>query len=200
MDVGIIDMYKGHFGCMNVIYAFQTFGIKPTVYHIDDLIELKINVVRLIAQSPIKHWVFTGSDQSIYEKESPQIPMNIFNIFGKKYLLLCYSMESALKQLGCLVLKRYERKRELFKLNIQKTKVLLSGREHLFDNIPNPAEYWRNHQYYTPVTNLNKLIYEVGSYRGELMIAFYKNAILTQYHPERTIAGKRFMQNWLYEK
>jgi len=200
MEVGIIDMYKGEFGSMNVIFAFRAIGLTPTVYHVDDLIKHKVNLTLLIAQSPIKHWVFTGSAQSIYEKDSPQIPLTIFNIFGKRFLLICYSMESVLKQLGYLVLKRYERKRELFKLHLQKTKVLLSGREHLFEYISDPAEYWRNHQYYTPVQNMDKQkIYEVASYRGELMIAFYKNAVMTQFHPERTVDGKRFLKNWVHE-
>jgi len=199
MEVGIIDMNKGDFGFLNIINAFRTIQINPVVYHIDKLVERKINIVRLIAQSSIKHWVFTGAAQSIYDKESPQIPMNIFKIFGKRFLLICYSMESALKQLGCQVLKRYERKRELFKLHLQKTKVILAGRERLFEYIPDPAEYWRNHQYYTPAYNMNKDIYEVASYRGELMVAFYKNSVMTQFHPERTIVGKRFLENWFYE-
>jgi imidazoleglycerol phosphate synthase glutamine amidotransferase subunit HisH len=46
---------------------------------------------------------------------------------------------------------------------------------------------------------MKKDIYEVASYRGELMLVFYKNSVMTQFHPERTIAGKRFLQNWLYE-
>ncbi len=192
-------MFKGYFGCLNVINAFRTIGMRPAVYHIDDIIERKINIVRLIADSPIKYWVFTGAGQSIYEKDSPQVPMNIYNIFGKRYLLICYSMESVLKQLGCLVLKRYERKKELFKLHLQKTKVFLAGRQRLFEYIPDPAEYWRNHQYYTPANNMKKDIYEVASYRGELMLVFYKNSVMTQFHPERTIAGKRFLKNWLYE-
>ena len=200
MEVAIIDMYKGNFGCMNVIFAFQTMGINPTVYHIDDIIKHKVNITQLIRQSPITYWVFTGSARSIYDKGSPQIPINIFDIRDKKILLICYSMESALKKLGCQVVKRYEHKRELFNLHLQKTKVLLAGRERLFDYIPNPAEYWRNHSYYTPVNNMNNRIYEVASYRGELMIAFFKNAVLTQFHPERTVAGKRFLRNWLYEK
>jgi hypothetical protein len=197
MEVGIVDMYRSELGCLNLVNALKRIGVNIVVYHI---IDKKVNLVRLIAQSQIKHWVFTGSDQSIYATHSPQIPMNIFNIFGKRFLLICYSMESVLKQLGYPVLKRYERKKELFKLHLQKTKVLLAGREDLFKYISDPAIYKRNHQYYTPVTNMNKQIYEVASYRGELMIVFYKNAVMTQFHPENTIAGKRLIQNWLYEK
>jgi imidazoleglycerol phosphate synthase glutamine amidotransferase subunit HisH len=58
----------------------------------------------------------------------------------------------------------------------------------------------RNHRFYfrdgatgsparTPVV-------PVASYDGELMLALYKNAVLTQYHPERTKDGRDFLQNW----
>ena len=198
MDVAVIDMYKDNIGSLNLIEALHSIGIKPTVFHIDKIIKQKINLVDAIAQSPIKHWIFTGSAQSIYEKDSPQIPINIFKIPGKRFFLICYSMESALKQLGCSVTKRYINRREYFKLHVQKTKVLLSEYSRLFENIPNPAIYWRNHHYYTPSNNMNKQIYEVASYRGELMVAFYKNAVLTQFHPERSAAGKRLLQNWAF--
>lgn len=192
-------MYVGGDGCRHLIYAFENMGIKPTIYNYADLVFNKINLLKFIAQSHIPNWVLSGSNQSIYGKDKPKIPLGIFNIFGKKFFLICYSMESALNQLGCPVLKRGERMREMFNVHIQLTKVYLFGKERLFHDLINPPLFWRNHHYYTPSYKLDRSIQEVASYRGELMIAFHKNATMTQFHPERTVAGKRLLSNWLYD-
>lgn len=54
----------------------------------------------------------------------------------------------------------------------------------------------RNHRFYFPSGVVVPAV-PAASYDGELMLALYKNAVLTQYHPERSEDGRRFIQNWL---
>ena len=69
----------------------------------------------------------------------------------------------------------------------------------LFSGIEQPMLVRRNHRFYFPSGVVVPAVPAVpaASYDGELMLALYKNAVLTQYHPERSEDGRRFIQNWL---
>ena len=41
-------------------------------------------------------------------------------------------------------------------------------------------------------------MHEIASYRGELMIAGYKNCLMMQFHPEKTADGLKMIENWLH--
>ena len=139
----------------------------------------------LVQRSPIQKWICTGSPSSIYDPNSPSLPMELFDLPDKQFFLICYSMEYVLATLGYKVLKRDGNKRETF--------VLVHGTQLL----TNPAILYRNHQYYTPA---NSLSLSIADYQGEAMIVRYKRTIMTQFHPEKTDDGKQMLFQWIHEE
>ena len=196
MDVGVLDMYPDERGSWYLIKAIIDLGFNPVVFQMRSIILKRQSLYKIIGRSGIKKWVFSGSPQAVHDKSSIKIPMNVFKLPNREFLLICYSMESVLHQLGIGVVERYENKKEYFNLYIQKTKAFLFDKEYLFSGIKNPLCCWRNHHWYT-VANKLEHINELASYRGELMIAFYKHLLFTQLHPERSADGKKFLMNWL---
>ena len=70
--------------------------------------------------------------------------------------------------------------------------------EYLFTGLKNILNLYRNHHwYFTSIFSKLDNIIEFAKYRGESMMAVYKNAILVQYHPERTKEGIILIKNWL---
>lgn len=197
MEVGVIDMYPDSIGCWSIIKTLLDFGFSPVIFHMKNIIETKDNLAKIIGKSEIKHWIFSGSPQSVNDKRSVKIPLKALAFSDKEYLLICYSMESVLKQTGHQVLQRNENKKEYFDLHIQQTKAIIHNKDYLFRGLRNPIYGWRNHKGFTPAIKSEELT-ELASYRGELMIAFYKNLLFTQFHPERTRDGKRIILNWLW--
>lgn len=199
MEVGVVDMYPSSVGCWYLIQAVIELGYVPVVLHMNDIIRDKQSLSRLIGMSGIKYWIFSGSPLAVHNKSSLQIPLKVFGLKGKEFLLICYSMESVLKQLGFDVVRRLENKKEYFNLRVQKTKAIIYDKEYLFKGIQDPIRAWRNHHYYTPALRDSNVV-ELASYRGELMIAFYNNLLFTQFHPERSYEGRKLMRNWLEKK
>ena len=150
----------------------------------------KEDIVEHIRGSTIRKWIFSGSPADVHNLHSPQLSLDIFAIPNKEYLLICYSMESVLYQLGYPVVKRGKNKKEEFVLTFPYT---LRG-------LPNPAKLYRNHQYYTPFDSIqDQDMRKIVAYEGETMILTYKNAILTQFHPEKTDHGKQMIFDWLHD-
>ena len=191
MEVGVLDMYPDSIGSWRLIKAVNDLGYNPVVFN-----SKTESLYKIVRQSGIKKWIFSGSPQSVHSKESTQIPLDVFKHSSKDFLLICYSMESVMKQVGLDVLERYENRKGYFNLHIQKGKALIFGKEWLFEGIKSPCYLWRNHHCYTPSTSLED-INELASYRGELMIAFHKHLLFMQFHPERSADGKRLLKNWL---
>lgn len=196
MEVGVLDLYPEGIGAWHLIKSIFDLGYTPVVLHMYSIIKNKQSLAKLIGNSGITKWVFSGSPQWVHNKGSSQIPLNALHFKDKEFLLICYSMESVIKQLGHNVLQRYENKKEFFNLHVQKTKVIIHDKEFLFKNIKNPLYAWRNHKGYTPAEKYSDIV-ELASYRGELMIGFYKNLLFTQFHPERSADGKKLLRNWL---
>jgi GMP synthase-like glutamine amidotransferase len=138
-----------------------------------------------IQRSRISKWICTGSPSSIYDPNSPSLPMELFDLPDKQFFLICYSMEYVLKKLGYQVLKRQENKRETFVL------------VHATQLLRNPATLYRNHQYYTPAKSIP---FFVAEHQGEAMIVRYKQTIMTQFHPERSDDGKQMLFQWIHEE
>jgi GMP synthase-like glutamine amidotransferase len=176
--VGIVNMYGYSAGAEFVKKAIEFLGYRP--YIIDGFID-PVQTLQNIKASPIKHWIFTGSPHAVLDPDSVQIPIDILLLYQKKFLLLCYSMESFLFQLGYGLKKRYVQKKEYFYLKYK-------GRLNFL---------YRNHFWYIPKNeflNSKKFLASTGR---ESMIVQYKNCLLMQFHPEKTRDGIEFIKQWL---
>ena len=122
-------------------------------------------------------------------ENSPQIPMEIYSLKGKQYMMICYSMESILLQLGFPIRERYKNRREYFTVPLPPAVRSL----YLFKGIQSPMHLQRNHLRYIPASSLEGIL----SYNGESMMVLYKNSVLLQFHPEKTSDGRKMMLNWL---
>ena len=196
MEIGIVSLYPRLKDIQHVENAVKILGYKP---HVIDLVHsTQDKIYYHIKNSYIKYWIFSGSPTSVIEKSSPQIPMEIFRLTTKRFMFICYSLESVMFQLKYPISFRKVLKKELFSLNVSRSKIKRTNTEYLFENIDFPMKVWRNHYGY--VSNLiinNTLINEVASYEGESMILSYRNSILVQYHPERTNDGLKLINNWI---
>ncbi len=147
------------------------------------VISHKSNWMEFIRKSHIKHWIMTGSAYDVLQANAPQISTDILKMRDKRFLLICYSMESVLLQLGCHLVKRRKNKREHFSL-------LMNG---------NHLNVWRNHYTYIVPNSLKPGMRLLGMYDGETMTVEYKNAVMTQWHPEKTEDGVRFLHEWFHK-
>jgi hypothetical protein len=197
MEIGIVSLYP-NIKCIHKLEnAIKILGYKP---HIIDLVHnTQDKIYYYIKNSYIIYWIFSGSPLSVVDKKSPQIPMDLFKLLSKKYMFICYSLESVMFQLKFPVSIRHDLKKELFKLDVNKNNINKTNTEYLFKNINFPMNVWRNHYGYIANNILlnNNQIKDIVSYEGESMILLYKNSILVQYHPERTSDGLRLIDNWI---
>ena len=185
-QLGIVNMYGNNYQCRYLINAVISLGYKPLV-----ISGSSAQVHNYIKSSPIRLWIFSGAASAVFAEDSPQIPLQVANLKTKKILLICYSMESLLYQLGIPIATRNENKKEIFKLQITQP-------DPLFNNIKNPMVLRRNHiRYVTAKAVAVGPIGPVAAYDDELMIANYKNATLMQFHPEKTPDGKKLLLNWI---
>jgi len=201
MEIGIVSLYPKLKDIEKLASSIKIIGHIP---HIIDLAHTHPDkIYYYIKNSNIKHWIFSGSPLSVIEKNSPQIPMEIFRLISKRFMFICYSLESVMFQLKYPISFRKELKKEIFKLDINKNKIKNTNTEYLFNHINFPMKVWRNHYGFVPSnlikSNLlsNSNLSEVASYEGESMILLYKNSILIQYHPERTLDGIILIKNWI---
>ena len=187
MRVGVINMYPSENGGNSIIKALDKLGHSSFLLKGDEFSEEEL--FARIKKSPIKNWIFSGSTLHIHEG-GPQIPLDILKL-DKRFLLICYSMESLITRIcKCehYLKERYIHKNEIFHLK-------QTSDYWLFDGIKEDMVLRRNHHWYLPTGVLPVL--EIASYRGELMIAGYKNCLLTQFHPEKTADGLKIIENWL---
>ena len=196
MEVGVVSMYCDQNNYEHyIVDALSSIGYKSHIIYYDN----PENVYNSIVNSNIKKWIFSGSAHTVIYPNSPIVPMKIFNIPDKQFLLICYSMESVFHQLKVgEIKKRYENKKEKFRLKIDMKVVKELHLEYLFTGLKNTLNLYRNHHwYFTSIFGKLDNIIEFAKYRGESMMAVYKNAILVQYHPERTKEGIILIKNWL---
>ena len=102
----------------------------------------------------------------------------------KHLFMICYSMESALYNLGYKLQKKPRTNRRLFDI------VSLDGTR---------LRVWKSHDTYVPIS-INPRLKPSSRYNDEIMTLKYKNAVMTQWHPERTTDGIMFMRDWLAGK
>ena len=180
MKIGIVNMYKTLYGCKYLINAIISLNYTPLV--IDGFNHTEEEVYNYIKSSPITHWIFSGSPQYVTHEESSQISLKLLNLKNKRCMMICYSMESILVQLGCSISKRSHNKKEIFRL-------VVDGKD--------PLVLRRNHHWYFKPSAIKEPIKLLASYDGEAMIAHYKNAVLIQFHPEKSVDGKKLIEEWI---
>ena len=190
MRIGIVDMHKSDNKIHTLIGAVKSLGLSPYVLNGANISEQEL--CRLIQQSPIKYWIFSGSQYHVTHEGKPHVPMDLLKT-DKRLLCICYSMESVLIQLGVPIRERYIHRKEPFHLTIPSQYA-----DHpLFEGIQNPMKGWRDHRWYFNHRDIHAPVKLLASYNGEAMIATYKNAVLVQHHPEKTADGRQFIRNWL---
>jgi GMP synthase-like glutamine amidotransferase len=174
MRVGIVNMYSyklRHY----LPNALASIGYDITVVESDD------NYIDIIKSSPITHWIFTGSDLDVMKKKSPVLDLDILKMKNKRFLLICYSMESVLQQLGCHLIKRPNAIKERFDL-------VMNGVQ---------LRAYRNHYTYVVPESIKRGMRLLATYKGDTMTVSYKNLMMTQWHPERTVDGIKMIDDWL---
>lgn len=196
-------------GIKYIIKCIKKLGYTP--YIVDYTTSDKI--FEEIIKSNIKHWIFSGSPHMVIDSTSPIVPLNILNLKDKKFMLICYSMESILYQLDFPVIKRYENKKEKFRLKLDVKKIEKIKKINILYNLRikpglrrGRIQFYRlrlkrNHHYYIPSNVIDYKKYPnmhlVSSYRKESMMIFYNNTIMVQFHPERTLDGYILINNWI---
>ena len=186
MRVGVVNMYPSETGGNSIIKALDKLGHSSFLLKGDEFSEE--DLFARIKKSPIKNWIFSGSTLHIHEG-GPQVPLDIL-MLEKHFLLICYSMESLITRIcKCEdhLKERYIHKNEIFHLR--------RPAYWLFDGIKEDMVLRRDHHWYLPAGVLP--VHEIASYRGELMIAGYKNCHMMQFHPEKTADGIKMIANWL---
>jgi GMP synthase-like glutamine amidotransferase len=193
MRIGIVNMNKDRIEITSLLETVRSMGHVPFV--LDAIPLSSTELFTTIERSPIRYWIFTGSRYHITHSGAPVVPLELFKTekTTKRFLMICYSMESVLVQLGFPIQERYINRKEPFNLTVPK-----ENQSHsLFKDIPNPMRVWRYHKWYFPRTVLASPVHLLASYNGEAMIVTYKNAVLVQHHPEKTKDGRQFLENWL---
>jgi GMP synthase-like glutamine amidotransferase len=190
MRIGIVNMDKDRIYINPLVDAVEGLGAIPHI--INGTILSEQELLTTIQRSPIRHWIFSGSRYHIHHTGVPIVPMELFKT-DKQFLMICYSMQSAMVQLGFPIQERYINRKGSFNLTVPK-----ENQEHpLFKGILSPMRVWRDHKFYFPRTVLKAPVHLLASYNGEAMVATYKNAVLVQYHPEKTKDGRQLIENWL---
>jgi GMP synthase-like glutamine amidotransferase len=188
MQVGVIMMCGHKGGCNVLINVLKEMGYRPLLFFVETT-----KIYEAILLSKVKYWILSGTRLNAPFDKTPPVPMEIFNIPKKRFFLICFSLESALQQYGYTLVNRYEVKTEFAKITIKPSYAKLP----LFKDIPNPMRVFRNHHLYIASKDVKYPVREISSFRGELMVAAYKNALLTQFHPEHSVQGRRLLVNWL---
>ena len=170
--VGVINFYKNKDNAKHVIRAIRILGYVPLVLHCEDP-----DWTTKAFQSPIRHWIATGSEWNVIDLGAPRMPRFLLDNERQRWFLICYSMQTF----------AYHSMR----MNISK----LKERAFYLEVDRNGAHYWRNHEY--AFKKLDNSLFSrhdlknisVSPTDSTIQRAEYKNSILTQYHPERTLEG-----------
>jgi anthranilate/para-aminobenzoate synthase component II len=178
--VGVINMCGTKHGCSFLLKTMHDMGYRVFVVERDQ------PILQIVKASRIRRWILTGT--TMHRQDVPPVPIELFSL-GKLFLLICYSFESVLQQYGCPLLYR-PIKTEYTKLAIPPIP--------LFKGIPSQMRVYRNHQLYIPSKCIKPPLRLLSSHEGEAMIVYYKNMLLTQFHPERSAHGRILLKNWLH--
>jgi anthranilate/para-aminobenzoate synthase component II len=188
MIVGIVNMYSTLYGCRYLIHAIQSLGYRTHV--LDGVRTSQKDIADAIKHSSVTHWIFSGSPTSVLAPDAPQVPLSVLRMKEKRIMCLCYSMESVLMQLGYAIKDYGSMQTEVFPLAPLKDHAL-------FDGIKDPMVMRRNHERFISSSAIHAPIHLLASYKGQVMIAILKQTTLIQFHPEKSVDGKKLLLNWL---
>ena len=184
INVGVVNMCGNKNGCSFLVKVLKEMGCRVT------LVEKDAPILQTIKASRIRRWILSGV--TMHEQAPPPpVPMEIFSLSGKSFLLICFSMESVLQQYGYPLLNRYLKKTEYAKIPVDQRCMVCK-------DIPNPMRIFRNHALFIPSRVIRPPMKLLSSYEGEAMIVLFKNALFTQFHPERSAHGRILLRNWLH--
>jgi len=153
------------------VRAIRLLGYVPLVLDCDDA-----KWKQKAYQSPIRHWICTGSEWNVIDLDAPRLPQFLLDNVRQRWFLICYSMQT----FGYYSLR----------LNIGR----LPERAFYLEMAQNGTHYWRNHEYAFRKQDNNLFsrtdLKNIALFSDDVISrAEYKNAIMTQYHPERTLEG-----------
>lgn len=163
--------------------------------------------VKFIKESGITHWIFSGSEKDPRKSDAPQVLMKKLMKLNNnkfKFLMICYSMESALMQ-SPFSFKLIKCNKSHKKGNKQVATIQEHNNSNNNKNKTNnkTLEAWRNHEFHFDVEQVEgklvknfKIIHVLDDM---LMTAQYKNFTFTQWHPEHSNDGMEFLDNWLHK-
>ena len=156
--IGIVNMYRDSDKLKPLLAAVRKLGYR-----------VHLGTIGEVAKSPIKTWIFSGADRDV--TEDIQVPLELLTL-KKRYLMICYSMESVLYQMGYPIYRRANEK-GYFSMG------RFTG--------------YRNHHYFFRLSDVPAL----AAHNGELMMTVVGPALLVQFHPEHSYDGRRLLGRWL---
>jgi GMP synthase-like glutamine amidotransferase len=174
---------------MDVGISYMPFNPWVTA-HMDGVRSSQKDIADAIKHSSVTHWIFSGSPTSVIASDAPQVPLSILGMKDKRIMCLCYSMESVLMQLGYAIKDYGSMQTEVIRLSTLKPHAL-------FDGIKDPMVMRRNHRRYISSSAIHAPVHLLASYKGQAMLAVLKQTTLIQFHPEKSIDGKKLLFNWL---
>lgn len=161
--IGIVNMYRDSDKLKPLLAAVRELGYRVHLGTIDE-----------VAQSPIKTWILSGADRDVTEQGAIQVPLELLTL-KKRYLMICYSMESVLFQMGYPIYRR--------------------ANENGYFRMGRFTGY-RNHKYFFRSSDVPTLV----AHNGELMMTVVGPALLVQFHPEHSYDGRRLLSQFLKNK
>jgi len=115
MRVGIVSMYETVDETGELVRAVSSMGVTPYVIQG----QRKAKVLHAVhTEKDIRHWIFSGGETAVTDEGGPQVPLELLTRKDKTFLLICYSMESVLVQLGFAIDRRAANKKELVRLSL----------------------------------------------------------------------------------
>lgn len=185
MRIGIINYQNlNNRRCPTIVKVMRKLGHDITVLSAHD------DHFTIIKESKITHWIFSGSPLDVNDPPSPQVNKKILGLQDKRFLLICYSMESVLKSLGCKLMTSKKSKNDTIPLTPLYNNYLTGGMK-----IPISAA--RYHYTHVTVSSLPPRIRLQMKHKNEVMTCHYKNCVMVQWHPELSEEGDLFLSNWL---
>ena len=181
ISVGIVNFNKDNSIPIKLVTKLANMGYAVYMIHYYDNY---INIIEKMEE--IKYWFFSGSDYMPNLKSSPQMNEKILQIKGKKFMMICYSMEIFAKLLGC-TLKQHDKNQQT-----------MSSFDDAF--LSTTIDAWRNHKFYLPVSNIHDKMILLGSFKDQVMTAKYVDKsefLLIQWHPPYTEDGEQLLEKWI---
>ena len=188
MIVGIVNMYSTLYECRYLIHTIQSLGYRT--YVLDGVRSSPEDIAHTIKHSAVTHWIFSGSPTSVLAPDAPQVPVSVLGMKDKRIMCLCYSMESMLFQLGYPLKDHGSTQTDVVHLPMLKPHAL-------FDGIKDPMVMRRHHRQYISSSTIHAPVHVLASHKGQAMIAVLKQTTLIQFHPEKSVDGKKLLLNWL---